>query len=164
LPPRSALPVALAGVAAGLLLVLLLGLIEGPQILGHREDYALNRFLGVLAQEFAAPLTARGGGRDSAADADTLARGRVLYAQSCGPCHGADGAGDGFWGKALYPNATDLRAHDTQEKSDAALTAIVRDGVSFAGMPGFGERLDADQTRAIVAYLRRLANMDGHGG
>jgi mono/diheme cytochrome c family protein len=161
--PGAALA-ALGGAAAALLLVLLLALALGPHILGHRDDSPLDRFLAALAQELAAPLTARGGGRVAPADADTLARGRALYAQACGQCHGADGAGGGFWGKALYPNATDLGGRDTQEKSDAALAAIIRDGVSFGGMPGFAAQLDADQTRALVAYLRRLGREGGGGG
>src|SRR5512143_2189411 len=64
--------------------------------------------------------------------------GRLSYTGSCAVCHGANGDGKGAFGAVMYPPASDLRAHDTQEKSDAKLFWIIKNGLSFAGMPAFG--------------------------
>jgi high-affinity iron transporter len=156
------LPWFLAGVLAAGAIVLVAALVIAPGLLSHREGYLPGRVLQKLSEEFAAPPTERGSGKAGPANADTLARGRALYAQACAACHGAEGAGDGFWGKGLYPNATDLRAHDAQEKSDRQLVTIIRDGISFGGMPGFGNVYDEAQTRDLIAYMRTLA-ADGGG-
>ena len=155
---RRAMPASLLlGFVLGLLCAgsaALLGL--GP-FLRHRNDLPLERVLAEVTKELAVP-------RDASTRAPTvrlddpqvLARGRTAYTASCAACHGAAGEGRGAFGPGLYPDATDLRAHDTQEKSDGALFWIVKNGLSFEGMPAFAGRYGDDDIWALVGYIRVL--------
>src|SRR5205823_11475590 len=51
---------------------------------------------------------------------------------------------------------TDLTGGDAREKSDAQLFWITKNGLSFAGMPGFGDQYDDQAIWALVAYTRAL--------
>ncbi len=77
------------------------------------------------------------------ADADVTAGARV-YTALCASCHGTSGAGVGV---------VDLRRSPLPRAStDAALAAIIKNGIPGTGMPGF--RLDAADVRVIVAFIR----------
>ena len=77
-----------------------------------------------------------------------------LFAQACARCHGADGSG-GLPTVANGPRPADLTAADWQRtRSDADLTAAIRDG--RGAMPPFADVLTADQITALAAYLRTL--------
>ena len=69
-----------------------------------------------------------------------------LFLAHCAPCHGP--RGDGGRGSNLavrrLPRAPD----------DAALSAIIRDGIPGTQMPG--TRMTADENRGLVAYVRSL--------
>lgn len=82
--------------------------------------------------------------------------GAELYRQNCQACHGSEGKGDGPAAAALTPRPTDLTDPQVMGKlSDDELFAILKDGKG--AMPGFGKRLSDDEIRALVAYVRRLA-------
>ena len=99
--------------------------------------------LGVAAQDAA---------RDSVRHAESAnagpAEGRQVFESRCAGCHGLDGRGG--------ERAPDIATRTSvQERSDAALSRIIHDGVPTAGMPAFGA-LDADAIRSLVRYLRML--------
>jgi quinohemoprotein ethanol dehydrogenase len=76
--------------------------------------------------------------------ADDVARGESLYHRDCSVCHGAGVVGAG--------QVPDLR-YTSAERHDA-WQSIVRQGVLAArGMDGFADMLDADEARAIQAYV-----------
>ncbi|HUF84894.1 MAG TPA: cytochrome c [Acidimicrobiia bacterium] len=83
------------------------------------------------------------GGRGSAGDP-----GAEVYSSSCATCHGSDGGGGvgpRLAGGAVvdaYPNVADE-------------IAVVTDGTS-GGMPGFGDRLSAEEIEQAVEYTRNL--------
>jgi alcohol dehydrogenase (cytochrome c) len=81
----------------------------------------------------------------SAAFAQSRDAGRRLYESTCSRCHGGDGNG-GELGPGIV---TRLAARD-----DAGLTALVRDGLPAAGMPGFP--IPDPEMRELVAFLRTL--------
>ncbi|MCP5119637.1 MAG: PQQ-binding-like beta-propeller repeat protein, partial [bacterium] len=76
-------------------------------------------------------------------------RGEALYGEHCVVCHGA--AADG--GSA--PDLTNARWHSGI--SDAALDAIIRDGISGRSMPSFRDKLDEEARGSIIAHLRALS-------
>lgn len=76
----------------------------------------------------------------------------ALFKSKCVMCHGADGSGNTPSGKAL--KAKDLRAADTQAKTDEQLTQVVTGGRNK--MPAFGQKLKPDQIQELVAYIRQL--------
>jgi len=71
--------------------------------------------------------------------------GRVVFESACARCHGADGNG----GEHGPPMVARLALRD-----DAALAALVHDGLPAAGMPGFP--LDAESMSGLVRHLRTL--------
>jgi cytochrome c oxidase cbb3-type subunit 3 len=75
-------------------------------------------------------------------------QGSMLFASSCGSCHGSDGHG----GEHAPDIAT---APNVQRLSDSELIAITKNGVSGTGMPAFGW-LGQEKLTAIVQYLRTL--------
>lgn len=85
------------------------------------------------------------GGQELARDAGKL------YAQLCATCHGEkldQGAGgsllDGAW-------------REGGGKHGDALAKIISEGLVDAGMPGFGEVLDASQVRALAVFIQEQA-------
>jgi cbb3-type cytochrome c oxidase subunit III len=80
-------------------------------------------------------------------------RGRALYAQHCATCHGAEGQG------RVRGNATALNNPDFLAwASDAFLQTTIARGRRGTEMRGWareaGGPLDADDIRALVAFLR----------
>jgi cytochrome c oxidase cbb3-type subunit III len=74
--------------------------------------------------------------------------GAAIFAANCAGCHGADGRG----GEHAPNIAT---APEVQHLMDRELAAIVRYGISGAGMPAFSS-LKAQEVADVVAYLRIL--------
>jgi cytochrome c oxidase cbb3-type subunit III len=93
----------------------------------------------VLALLLAAPASAQ-----SQAD---VAAGKVLFGHLCVTCHGPDGGG----GSGPPLNRPKL----VNAPDDAALRAIIADGIPNRGMPRVRRTLDSEQ-RALVAYVRSL--------
>ena len=94
------------------------------------------------------------------------ADGAALYTAQCAPCHGVQGAGDGF-------NAAFLPVAPTAHADSAAMSQrpddTLYDGIHAGGwilgkshrMPAFGASLDHDEKRALVAYIRTLCRCQG---
>jgi putative heme-binding domain-containing protein len=78
----------------------------------------------------------------------TCEPGRSTYNSSCAGCHGLDGRGSD---KAVNISESDRIRH----LSDTQLSDIISNGVPGTGMPAF-HSLSAQQTRAVVGYLRSL--------
>jgi putative heme-binding domain-containing protein len=73
--------------------------------------------------------------------------GKVLFGHLCVTCHGFDGAG----GSGPPLNRPKL----VNAPDDAALRAVIADGIPNRGMPRVRRTLDAEQ-RQLVAYVRSL--------
>ena len=101
----------------------------------------LIRTLFCLVLLFALP---RSSPAQSAADVQA---GKVLFGHLCVTCHGFDGAGGA--GPPLN------RAKLVNAPDDAALRAIIADGIPNRGMPRVRRTLESEQ-RALVAYVRSL--------
>jgi glucose/arabinose dehydrogenase len=72
--------------------------------------------------------------------------GREIFTDNCASCHGADLSG----GRAPSLFAESLLS----QRSDAALTATIQNGIESAGMPGFKDLLSEDQISQTIAYMR----------
>ena len=90
------------------------------------------------------------------AEAADIEKGKALYRQSCGHCHGLDGKGDGEVGGYLNPPPANLASEQTQSQSDADLKAVIMNGRSGTAMVGFEGALDEAQFADLLAYLRSL--------
>ena len=77
---------------------------------------------------------------------------------NCAQCHGKSGNADTKMGKTL--NAKDLTDPKVQAAfTDAKATESIKNGVKENGkttMKAFGDKLSADEIKALVAYVRTL--------
>jgi mono/diheme cytochrome c family protein len=162
-PPRRArLGPLLAGLALGVLGSGLLGLLVlGPLVVAKRNDLPLERAYGDFAVSLASRIGGPGQPNPVAQNPRALSAGRDAYTGSCAVCHGATGDGRGVFGISSYPNATDLTAHDAAEKSDGQLFWIIKNGLSFTGMPGFADQYSDQDIWSLVSYVRALQNPGG---
>lgn len=83
---------------------------------------------------------------------------KANWTANCVQCHGPTGNADTKMGKTL--NAKDLTDPKVQSSftDDQAATAI-HDGVKEGGktkMKAFGDKLSAEEIKALVAYVRTL--------
>src|SRR6266852_4824441 len=67
-----------------------------------------------------------------------IAEGRDHFADHCAICHANNGSGKTEMGSNMYPPAPDMRERETQELLDGELFYIIRNGIRFTGMPGWG--------------------------
>jgi mono/diheme cytochrome c family protein len=139
-------------VAAGALGLVLLG----PLLIAHRQDLPLETKYGSYAVSIAARLGAATVGAPPTQAFRGADSGRAAFTGSCASCHGANGDGKGVFGQTTYPPATDLTSNDAKEKSDAELFWITKNGLSFAGMPGFGGHYSDSEIWSLVQYIRAL--------
>jgi mono/diheme cytochrome c family protein len=80
----------------------------------------------------------------------------ALYRANCARCHGEDGKGDRR-SIGLYPNL-DLTASPLARAGPRGRGAIARRiSEGYGAMPGFGNRLDAEELRSLTDYVPRLA-------
>ncbi len=82
--------------------------------------------------------------------------GKALYAALCACCHDADGRGVTAYGK--QHGCPDFTSAEWMSKHpEADLIASVTDGQLEAEMPAFRGQLSADEIKAVVSYIQKLA-------
>jgi mono/diheme cytochrome c family protein len=86
--------------------------------------------------------------------ADSVAKGRKLYAERCADCHGKKGRGDGGGGADLERKPTDLTS-SVQTQSDGALFWKISEG--RRPMPAYGGKLSEEQRWQVIRFLRSLS-------
>ena len=59
--------------------------------------------------------------------------------------------------EGLYPPADDLRSDDVQKMPDGELFHVIREGVRFTGMPGWGG--DDETNWELVLFVRHLPGL-----
>jgi cytochrome c oxidase cbb3-type subunit 3 len=77
--------------------------------------------------------------------------GKKAFESICASCHGLDGRGG-----ERGPNIATVQ--EVQNLSDSEIFKILRDGKTYAGMPGFAG-LGNDRLGAILKHLRKLQGM-----
>jgi len=84
-----------------------------------------------------------------------MATARDHFADHCAVCHNNNGDGKTLMNDGLYPPAPDLRQSQTQDLSDGEIFAIIKNGIRFTGMPGWGG--DDAENWQLVAFIRHLS-------
>src|SRR3954469_11128570 len=115
-----------------------------------RLETAVARRIVMLA----IPAGARAASNPRATDPNAWRAGADHFAKHCAVCHGGDGRGDSAFGPKMYPPVPDLTSADIQAMSDGALFAVIQHGVRWTGMPAFRAEHDADETWALVSFIR----------
>ena len=89
-------------------------------------------------------------------DASALTAGSALFGMDCASCHGQDGRTPAPIGKSMYPRVLNLGSPDVQSMADREIFWVIRNGIRFSGMPGFG-RINSDQENwQLTYYVRSL--------
>lgn len=87
----------------------------------------------------------------------SAAAGAPIYQQSCAPCHGDTGQGDGPAASGLPAKPTAFADPATLRRlSPRQIFEVIRNGRIERGMPPWANRLSEDATWAVVAYLLDL--------
>ncbi|MBI3303611.1 MAG: cytochrome c [Deltaproteobacteria bacterium] len=85
---------------------------------------------------------------------------KQLYEETCGPCHGASGKGDGPSGQFLQPKPADFFTV-LQGKDDAYIAKVISEGGAGVGksplMPAYKGVFSDEQLKELVQYLKGLA-------
>jgi len=89
-----------------------------------------------------------------AVTAALLERGRGRYGVFCEPCHGSVGDGDGIVPRRGFPHPPSYHIDRLRDAPDAHIAEVIADG--YGAMPAYGDRVDAADRAAIVAYVRAL--------
>jgi mono/diheme cytochrome c family protein len=139
--------------AAGRLVVLIRAFRGGRQVVSEKEespgptgtaDVAAAPVAVALAEPTSAPKS-----RDA-----SMQLASAIFQRSCLGCHGPDGKGDAI--RAQVPEIPDFTSRFWQERRDGAeLTASVLEGKG-SHMPAFRDKLNAEQSRAIVDLIREF--------
>jgi mono/diheme cytochrome c family protein len=145
-------------VIGGIVTALAIVLVGMPLALGHRSTLPLEKLYADVAVGLAVNSQAGSAVNPNGQSRNTVEAGRAEYTGSCAVCHGVGGDGKGMFGAQMYPAASDLRTQNTQAKTDAQLFWIIKNGLSFAGMPGFANQYNDDKIWNLVSYVRSLGN------
>ena len=86
-----------------------------------------------------------------------IAEARDHFADHCATCHANTGDGRTQINNGLYPPAPDMRTATTQDLSDGELFYIIKNGIRFTGMPGWGGS-DEDNWK-LVLFIRHLPQL-----
>jgi mono/diheme cytochrome c family protein len=103
-----------------------------------------------------------------AADSSGAGRGQQLYALHCASCHGLSGEGQPNWKVTGADGKLPAPPHDasghTWHHPDQLLLQIIADGGEFyspnTGMPGFREKLSAEQMGMILEHIKGMWGPD----
>jgi putative copper resistance protein D len=90
----------------------------------------------------------------------SAARGMPLYAENCALCHGPYGYGDGPAAAALPIKPADLTGEHLFHHGEGTLFWWVSHGIAGTPMPGFADRLSANQTWDVLNFLRAQADAE----
>ena len=89
---------------------------------------------------------------------ENVRAGMEHFATYCAMCHGNDGSGQrSAIGRGLFPKPPDMRVDPTQSLTDGELFYIIKNGIRFTGMPGWGGS-DEDNWK-LVLFIRHLPNL-----
>lgn len=96
-----------------------------------------------------------------ALDSEKVAQGKILYAQYCANCHGANLEGAPNWKQSLPDGSLPPPPHDssghTWHHPDELLISITENGGDPAynsKMPAFKDQLRLDQIAAILEFIK----------
>ncbi len=119
---------------------------------------ALESFVAEHLYALSIPSSAKSLRNPLPATALNIAEARDHFADHCAVCHANNGSGRTETGANLYPPAPDMRDSGTQSLPDGKLLYIIKNGVRFTGMPGWGG--DDEENWKLVLFIRHLPHLD----
>ena len=89
--------------------------------------------------------------------AENIAHGKELFTNTCAPCHGESGHGDGPVAHLLHAHGFDpknLATGVAKSLPDGYIYGYIRDGGIH--MPAYADAMNADERWDVVMYVRQL--------
>lgn len=86
-----------------------------------------------------------------------IAEARDHFADHCAICHANNGGGISQINAGLYPPAPDMWEAQTQDLSDGEIFYIIKNGIRFTGMPGWGG--EDEENWKLVLFIRHLPEL-----
>ena len=125
----------------------------------REKPWAIEEFVARGLRRLATGTQARELINPIAPSPEILAEARDHFADHCAFCHANDGSGDTEIGRGMYPPSPDLRGAQTQQLSDGELFQIIRNGIRFTGMPGWGGEDTDEEIWKLVLFVRHLPDL-----
>lgn len=123
----------------------------------RERPWAIEAFIARNLRSLATPAGVKGMKNPLEPTELVIAEARDHFADHCAICHANDGSGRTMINAGLYPPAPDLRQGETQGLTDGELFSIIKNGIRFTGMPGFGG--EDEENWKLVLFLRRLVGL-----
>jgi len=92
--------------------------------------------------------------------AEHIAAGKETYVETCGPCHGAGGKGDGPAAVAFNPKPRDHTNGAYMDKlSNLHIYTVIKQGGAQFGYPGMPAQpqLSEEKVKDVIAFVRTLS-------
>ena len=121
------------------------------------KPLAAEAFIARHLRSFAVPPGIKGLKNPLESTPLLIAEARDHFADHCATCHGNSGDGKTMIGGSLYPPAPDMRLEETQSLSDGEIFYIIKNGIRFTGMPGFGGE-DRENWK-LVNFIRHIPKL-----
>jgi mono/diheme cytochrome c family protein len=119
----------------------------------------IERWIAGTARDLAMPSAAKSAVNPIPESPQVLTEARAHWADHCASCHANNGSGDTEMGKHSYPSAPDMRASETQDKTDGELFFIIQNGVRMSGMPGWAAPGHEEDSWKLVRFIRHLPHL-----
>ena len=150
--------IVIVGVLGGILGAAVgVALLRSHTFSARAEPWAVEAFVARRLRRLATPPAVRELVNPVEATPLAVAEARDHFADHCALCHANDGSGKTRINEGLYPPAPDLREAWTQGLTDGELFAIIRDGIRFTGMPGWGG--EDEENWKLVLFIRHLPEL-----
>jgi len=114
-------------------------------------------YLARHARQIATPRGARESKNPLSPTELDIAEARDHFADHCAICHANNGSGKTQINSGLYPPAPDMRERQTQDLADGEIFYIIKNGIRFTGMPGWGG--EDEENWKLVLFIRHLPSL-----
>ena len=89
-------------------------------------------------------------------NAETVAAGKIVYTNTCMPCHGELAQGDGPAAQFINPKPKPLVNGTALSLPDGVIFWVISNGIDNTGMAAFKETMPENERWQAVAYLHTL--------
>lgn len=93
---------------------------------------------------------------------DRLLAGAAAYDRMCAHCHTPPGEEDTPVARGLYPAPPGMR-HAAEEYTAEQIFWVIKHGIKMTGMPAWGPTHDDARLWSIVAFVKKLPELDAEG-
>ena len=88
---------------------------------------------------------------------DTLAKGKEVFTNTCLPCHGEMGLGDGPAAEFMTPKPKPLINNGKVSVPDGVAFWVITNGIDGTGMASLSDTLNETERWQVIRYLATLA-------